>query len=104
MQAPESFPEPKRTGLSIFMRSTTGLRSKQILPTVGTALQLFLVSSILAPSFAYAYVDPGSGSVIVTTILGLIAAVTYTCRKFFYNLKSKIFGKQSKTEERSDDE
>jgi hypothetical protein len=86
------------------MRSKTKLRRKQRLSTVGTALQLFLVSSILAPSFAYAYVDPGSGSVIVTTILGLIAAVTYTFRKFFYNLKSKIFGKRSQTEQRSDDD
>lgn len=86
------------------MRSKTKLRRKQRLSTVGTALQLFLVSSILAPSFAYAYVDPGSGSVIVTTILGLIAAVTYTFRKFFYNLKRKILGKRRQTEQRSDDD
>ena len=29
---------------------------------------------VQGPTIAFAYVDPGSGSVIVTTILGLIAA------------------------------
>jgi hypothetical protein len=33
-----------------------------------------LVSLLFFPTIAFAYVDPGSGSVIVTTILGLIAA------------------------------
>jgi len=33
-----------------------------------------LVSLLFVPTIAFAYVDPGSGSVIVTTILGLIAA------------------------------
>ena len=51
------------------MSRKTKLRRKQRFSTVGTALGLFLMSSILTPSFAYAYVDPGSGSVIVTTIL-----------------------------------
>ena len=43
----------------------------------------------------YAYVDPGSGSVIVTTVLGFIAAISYTFRKTFYNLKQKF---QTKSE------
>lgn len=41
---------------------------------------------------AFAYVDPGSGSIIVTTILGFIAAVGYTFRKYFYNLKRMLTG------------
>ena len=41
----------------------------------------------------YAYVDPGSGSVIVTTVLGFIAAISYTFRKTFYNLKQKLRSK-----------
>jgi hypothetical protein len=43
-------------------------------------------------SEAYAYVDPGSGSVIVTTILGFIAAIGYTFRKYFYKLRRRLFG------------
>ena len=63
-----------------------------------TVLQAYLISSLLFPSVALAYVDPGSGSVIVTTILGLIAAIGYTCRKYFYKLKRLITGKKADQE------
>tara|TARA_X000000368_G_scaffold89881_1_gene68584 strand:+ start:20769 stop:20948 length:180 start_codon:yes stop_codon:yes gene_type:complete len=43
----------------------------------------------------FAYVDPGSGSALVTAILGIIAAISYTFRKWFYALRSKIFKKNS---------
>ena len=58
-------------------------------------LQACLISYLLFPSIAFAYVDPGSGSVIVTTILGLIAAVGYTFRKYFYKIKRMITGKKA---------
>jgi uncharacterized membrane-anchored protein len=51
-----------------------------------------LLVTVFVPFTAYAYVDQGSGSVIVTTILGLVAAVSYTFRKFFYKLRRAIFG------------
>lgn len=60
-----------------------------------------LLGAIFYPSTAHAYVDPGSGSVIVTTVLGLVAAVGYTFRKFFYNLKRKVFGNKKSDEDRS---
>lgn len=53
---------------------------------------------------AQAYVDPGSGSVLVTTVLGLIAAIGYTFRKAFYNLRAKVFGKKTPDESRSLDD
>ena len=53
---------------------------------------------------AHAYVDPGSGSVFVTTVLGLIAALGYTFRKTFYNLKAKFTGKSKSDESRSLDD
>jgi len=59
--------------------------------------QVMVISNLFVPSVAYAYVDPGSGSVIVTTILGFIAAIGYTFRKYFYKLKRTLFG--SKTED-----
>ena len=64
----------------------------------------FWVSCLLLPSTAFAYVDPGSGSVIVTTILGFIAAIGYTFRKFFYNMKRRFSGQKDSddTEENSD--
>ena len=58
-------------------------------------------SNVLFPSVAFAYVDPGSGSVIVTTILGLIAAVGYTCRKYFYKIKRMISGKKADQEKQN---
>lgn len=60
-----------------------------------------LVSLLLFPTIAFAYVDPGSGSVIVTTILGLIAAVGYTCRKYFYKIKRKFVTKDEEKQEKS---
>ncbi len=60
---------------------------------------LVIVASIVHPSVALAYVDPGSGSVIVTTILGFFAAIAYTFRKYFYKLKRKMFGGKSDEED-----
>ncbi|HIG41520.1 MAG TPA: hypothetical protein EYQ14_13435 [Gammaproteobacteria bacterium] len=65
------------------------------------ALQVILASLLFFPTIAFAYVDPGSGSVIVTTILGLIAAVGYTCRKYFYKIKRKFIGKDEEKQEKS---
>lgn len=65
-------------------------------------LQLLLVSNLLFPSTAFAYVDPGSGSVIVTTILGLIAAIGYTFRKYFYKLR-RVFGGKSDNPKANDE-
>ncbi|MEM8775052.1 MAG: hypothetical protein AAGF53_08460 [Pseudomonadota bacterium] len=56
------------------------------------SLTLLAIAISLEPSAAFAYVDPGSGSVIVTTILGFFAAIAYTFRKYFYKLKRAIFG------------
>ena len=53
---------------------------------------------IFSTSSAQAYVDPGSGSVIVTTVLGLMAAVGYTFRKYFYKLKRFISKDEPDTE------
>ena len=39
---------------------------------------------------AHAYIDPGSGGVLITAILGFFAAIGYTFRKWFYGLKSKL--------------
>ena len=62
-------------------------------PLLTSSFCLLLASALFTPSAAHAYVDPGSGSVIVTTILGILAAISYAFRKFFYNVKNKLFGK-----------
>lgn len=60
--------------------------------------KISLIIYLLSASAAHAYVDPGSGSVIVTTVLGLLAAVSYTFRKYFYKLKRFISRDKSDTE------
>jgi len=50
--------------------------------------------TLLSPATAYAYVDPGSGSAIITAILGGIAAITYTFRKQFYRLR-RVFKRKN---------
>ena len=53
---------------------------------------------ILILGDAHAYIDPGSGSVIMTAILGAIAAVGYTIRKYFYKIK-RFFSKDEPASE-----
>lgn len=49
--------------------------------------------AVFWPTAAYAYVDPGSGSVIVTAVLGAIGAVGYTFRKYFYKIRAALSGR-----------
>lgn len=49
------------------------------------------------PSQAHAYVDPGSGSAIVTAVLGVVAAISYTLRKQFYRIKN-LFSRDDKNQ------
>ena len=72
-------------------------------PRLSLLIQVFVASFLLLPSTAHAYVDPGSGSVIVTTILGLVAAVGYTFRKYFFKLKRSITGGKPQDDHVSDD-
>jgi len=55
---------------------------------------LILMSALFFSQPALAYVDPGSGSVIVTAILGFFAAIGYTLRKQFYRIK-RLFSKDN---------
>jgi len=68
--------------------------NKELLSVVKLASLMYLYS----PSIAFAYVDPGSGSVIITTILGIFAAITYTFRKYFYKVMRKLRGKNGEDE------
>ena len=75
-----------------------------VFPSMQQSRLLVVVCASLLATPAQAYVDPGSGSVIVTTVLGLIAAIGCTFRKMFHNLRAKVFRKGSSVEERSLDD
>lgn len=62
---------------------------------------LLLCLILIFPINAYAYIDPGSGSALVTAILGFFAAIIYSFKKYFYNLKDKF---KSKSESESESE
>ena len=63
---------------------------KMLLSPIYFFIALVMVC-LVSPAAAHAYVDPGSGSVIVTTILGLFAAIGYTFRRYFYKIRRSIF-------------
>ena len=64
-------------------------RPPKTFDTVVGASMMFFGSS--GPAFAY--LDPGSATVIITAILGVFGAMTYFCRQTFYKFKRRFFGK-----------
>tara|TARA_B100001063_G_C16603386_1_gene471963 strand:- start:332 stop:514 length:183 start_codon:yes stop_codon:yes gene_type:complete len=55
---------------------------------------IFLAILFAYTNHLYAYIDPGSGSALITAILGFFAAIVYSFKKFFYNLKAKFKSKK----------
>ncbi len=50
-------------------------------------LALILIS-LLAPRAALAYLDPSTGSMIISAIVGLFASVALAVKTYWYKLKS----------------
>lgn len=59
---------------------------------------LILALYVAMTGTSYAYIDPGTGSVVTTAILGFFAAIGFTLRKYFYRIKDFISGKKPETE------
>jgi len=58
---------------------------------------LFSLAMMITP--IHAYLDPGTGSMLVSTIIALMATLIYSLKSFAFNIKSsiaKIFGKKIK--------
>lgn len=47
-------------------------------------------------SDAFAYIDPGSGSLVIQLIIGALVGVGITIKLYWYKLKEKLFTKTSK--------
>lgn len=59
---------------------------------------LFGIFFALLPLPVFAYLDPGTGSLIIHMIVGALVGVSYTVRVFWANIKSlfrKLFGRKS---------
>ncbi len=65
-------------------------------------LIIIIISYISMTSYAFAYIDPGAGSVIIQAILGFLAAIFAYITFFWSKVKSmfsKIFKKNDKKPE-----
>jgi len=51
---------------------------------------ILLLSRGFFISDAYAYLDPGTGSVIIQAVIGAIAGVLITLKIYWYKLKEKL--------------
>ena len=66
-------------------------------------LIIIIICYISMTSYAFAYIDPGAGSVIVQAILGFLAAI-FAYITFFWNKVKSIFSKIfKKTEKKPED-
>ena len=57
---------------------------------------LTTLAATLSVESAHAYIDPGSGSALITAILGGIGAVGYAVRKYYYKIKRFFGGSRDK--------
>tara|TARA_B100001057_G_C22072148_1_gene652427 strand:- start:25 stop:249 length:225 start_codon:yes stop_codon:yes gene_type:complete len=48
---------------------------------------IILVAYVLSTQPAYAYIDPGSGSAIISAIIGFFVALGITVKTYWYKLK-----------------
>lgn len=56
--------------------------------------EIFFLSCLvfLLPATAHAYIDPGSGSAIMSAIIGFFVVVGLTIKSFWYKIKSIFTG------------
>lgn len=76
-------PGPRRAGLAVLIA----------IALVGTAVRE-----------AHAYVDPGSGSVLLQVLIAGLLAVGFTLKTFWGNIKNRVTGIFSRSSKAPDDD
>lgn len=66
-------------------------------------LTTYILLLIVTPNIAFAYIDPGSGSAIMSAIIGFFVAIGLVIKTFWYKIKSFFTGNKS-TEEKNSEE
>jgi len=68
---------------------------------VRASVPLLVALILIVTREAYAYIDPGTGSIIIQVLIGTMLALSFTLRRFwstlgrfFYNLFSHAKGQQ----------
>ena len=57
---------------------------------------LIVVSLLSLPGTAHAYIDPGSGSAIMSAIIGFFVVIGLTVKSFWYKIKSRFIRNKDK--------
>lgn len=63
---------------------------------------LFAIAALLIPSTSFAYLDPGTGSMILQGIIAGIAIAGFTIKNFWYQILG-YFGKKPPNDSLDDD-
>lgn len=59
---------------------------------------ILLIAATLVPAPAHAYLDPSTGSMIVTAIVGLFASIALAIKTYWYRLKAFFRGNRKRGE------
>jgi hypothetical protein len=62
-------------------------------------IALALVACLSIASPAYAYLDPGTGSMLISAVLGVAAALALAVKMFWYRLIGFVRGKRPAADE-----
>ena len=54
----------------------------------------YLVFFLLLPTFAFAYLDPGTGSLLLYAVIGIASSVIFALRSFWYVLIELFFSQR----------
>lgn len=65
-------------------------------------LILAVAATFLFPLTAHAYIDPGSGSAIMSVIIGFFVAAGLMIKTFWYKIKSVFTGKKRPESKQTD--
>ncbi|QEY50095.1 hypothetical protein [Legionella longbeachae] len=59
-------------------------------------------SSFIWISNAYAYLDPGTGSLVIQSVIAAITGGLFILKTYWYKIKAKLFFKRQKIEDEND--
>lgn len=65
------------------------------------AVLLSIVCLLIYPSDAFAYIDPGAGSTLMSVVIGLFVAVAIAVKTYWYKLKAVFSRRSSRKKEES---
>ncbi len=62
-------------------------------------VSMFVLTLMMTPGVAFAYIDPGSGSAIMSAIIGFFVAIGLAIKTYWYKIKSLFSSKKADSDE-----